>query len=190
MARSVAEFLNQATQDTIRVSNQFEVKWTSGIQELDQIMEDTLIYGQSFSIPKRSVNYAAVSFKGYEVPNLCPVNIDMDKEITMTILEDVNGTNRRVFETAMNHVMNFDIAGGSVFEGDRGVNPNSILRLELFDKDNKTVIQTYKFWNVHVKEVGATSLTYSGGEAAQFDVTFICSYFEIESTKGALTELK
>ena len=108
----------------------------------------------------------------------------------MNIIEDVNGTNRRIFETAMNHVMNFDIAGGSVFEGDRGVNPNSILRLELFDKDNKTVIQTYKFWNVHVKEVGATSLDYNGGDVAKFDVIFVCSYWEIESTKGALTNLK
>lgn len=190
MARSVSEFLNQATQDTIRCTNQFEVKWTSGIQEVDQLMEDTMIFGQSFSIPKRSVNYAPVSFKGYEVPNLVPTNIDMDKEVTMNILEDVNGTNRRVFETAMNHVMNFDIGGGSVFEGDRGVNPNSILRLELFDKDNKTVIQTYKFWNVHVKEVGNTSLDYNGGDAAKFDVTFVCSYFEIESKKGGLTSLK
>lgn len=190
MARSLSEFLNQATQDTIRCTNQFEVKWTSGIQEVDQLMEDTMIFGQSFSIPKRSVNYAEVSFKGYAVPNLVPTNIDMDKEVTMNILEDVNGTNRRVFETAMNHVMNFDIGGGSVFEGDRGVNPNSILRLELFDKDNKTVIQTYKFWNVHVKEVGNTSLDYNGGDAAKFDVNFVCSYFEIESKKGGLTNLK
>lgn len=190
MARSVAEFLNQATQDTIRCTNQFEVKWTSGIQELDQIMEDTMIYGQSFSIPKRGVEYAEVSFKGFSVPNLVPTRITEDQEITMNIIEDVNGTNRRIFETAMNHVMNFDIAGGSVFEGDRGVNPNSILRLELFDKDNKTVIQTYKFWNVHVKEVGATSLDYNGGDVAKFDVIFVCSYWEIESTKGALTNLK
>lgn len=99
-----------------------------------------MIMGQSFTIPSRTVEYASVHFKGYEVPNLVPTRIDMQKEVTMSIIEDVNGSHRRVFEYIQNHVMNFDIEGGSVFEGDRGVNPNSILRLRLFDKDNKTVI--------------------------------------------------
>ena len=43
---------------------------------------------------------------------------------------------------------------------------------------------------MHVKEVGNTSLDYNGGDAAKFDVTFVCSYFEIESKKGGLTNLK
>jgi len=154
-------------------------------------MEDTIIFGQSFTIPSRSVNYAPVSFKGYEVPNLVPTNIDMTTEVSMNIIEDVNGTNRRVFEAMMNHVMSFDIEGGSVFEGDRGVNPNSILRLKLFDKDNKTVIQTYKFYNVHVKEVGTTELDYNGGDSAKFSTTFNCSYWTLEENKkGGLTGLK
>ena len=188
---SLQKFLNAASSDTIRCTNQFEVQWVTGIQELDALMQDVMIFGQGFQIPSRSVEYATVSFKGYEVPNLVPTFINMDKEITMNILEDVNGTNRRVFEAAMNHVMNFDIEGGSLFEGDRGVNPNSVLRLLLFDKDNETVIQTYKFWNVHVKSVGNTSLDYNGGDAGKFDVTFICSYWTLEENKkGGLTGLK
>ena len=191
MARSLQEFLNAATSDTIRCTNQFELEYVSGIPEVDALMEDVIIFGQGFTIPSRSVEYAPVSFKGYEVPNLVPTRIEMDKEVTMNVLEDVNGTNRRVFEAVMNHVMNFDIEGGSVFEGDRGVNPNSILRLKLFDKDNKTVIQTYKFYNVHVKQVGQTGLDYNGGDAAKFDVTFTCSYWMLEDNKkGGLTSLK
>lgn len=191
MARALSEFLNAATNETIRCTNQFEVEFVSGIPEVDAIMEDVMIMGQSFTIPSRTVEYAAVSFKGYEVPNLVPTRIDMQKELTMTILEDVNGSHRRAFEYIMNHVMNFDIEGGSVFEGDRGVNPNSILRLRLFDKDNKTVIQTYKFYNVHIKNVGETSLTYEGGEAGKFEVSYVCSYWSLEDNKkGALTNLK
>lgn len=191
MARALSEFLNAATNETIRCTNQFEVEFVSGIPEVDAVMEDVMIMGQSFTIPSRTVEYAEVSFKGYSVPNLVPTRLDMQKEVTMTILEDVNGSHRRVFEYIMNHVMNFDIEGGSVFEGDRGVNPNSILRLRLFDKDNKTVIQTYKFYNVHIKNVGETSLTYEGGDAAKFDVTFVASYWTLEDNKkGALTGLK
>lgn len=191
MARALSQFLNAATNETIRCTNQFEVEFVSGIPEVDAVMEDVMIMGQSFTIPSRTVEYAPVSFKGYEVPNLVPTRIDMQKEVTMTIIEDVNGSHRRVFEYIQNHVMNFDIEGGSVFEGDRGVNPNSILRLRLFDKDNKTVIQTYKFDNVHIKNVGETSLTYEGGDAAKFEVGFICSYWSLEDNKkGALTDLK
>lgn len=98
-----------------------------------------MLYGQSATIPKRSVNYAAVSYKGYEVPNLVPTNIDMTKEFSFEVLDDVDGQNRRAFMMWMNHVVNFDIEGGSVFEGDRGVNTKSIIRLRLFDKDNKAV---------------------------------------------------
>ena len=191
MARALSEFLNAATNETIRCTNQFEVEFVSGIPEVDAVMEDVMIMGQSFTIPSRSIEYAEVSFKGYSVPNLVPTRLEMQKEVTMTILEDVNGSHRRVFEYIMNHVMNFDIEGGSVFEGDRGVNPNSILRLRLFDKDNKTVIQTYKFYNVHIKNVGETSLSYEGGEAGKFEVSYVCSYWSLEDNKkGALTNLK
>lgn len=101
----------------------------------------------------------------------------MTKEISMSVLDDVNGSHRRAFLAWMNKVMNFDIEGGSVFEGDRGIKPESLVRLRLFDKDNQTVIQTYKFYNVAVKTVSDISLDYSGGDAAKFDVTFVCTYW-------------
>lgn len=137
------------------------------------------------------MNYANVSYKGYEMTNLVPTNIDMTKEFQMDVIEDVNGTHRRAFLAWMNHVMNFDISGGSVFEGDRGVNSNATLRIRLFDKDNQTVIQTYKMYNVCIGNVGTTSLDYNGGDTAKFQVTFKCTYWELEDNKkGLLTELK
>lgn len=191
MAHSLAEFLNAATADTIRCTNQYELEATSGYSDVDAILEGVMLYGQSATIPSRTVNYAEVSFKGYAVPNLVPTNIDMTKEFSFEVLEDVNGQNRRAFERWMDHVMNFNIEGGSLFEGDRGVNPKSLIRLRLFDKDNETVCQTYKFWNVHIKNVSDTSLTYSGGDAARFTVQAVCSYWSIEESKnGALLDLK
>jgi len=190
MAHSLQDFLNAATSDTIRCTNQYELEATSGYSDVDAVLEGVMLYGQSATIPKRTVNYAAVHYKGYEVPNLVPTNIDMTKDFSFEVLEDVDGQNRRAFLAWMNHVMNFDIEGGSLFEGDRGVNPKSLIRLRLFDKDNKTVIQTYKFWNVHIKEVSDLALSYDGGSAGKFTVNAVCSYFTIEESKnGALTGL-
>ena len=70
---------------------------------------------------------------------LVPTKMTMDQEHSMTVLDDVNGTNRRFFLRWLNKTMNADISGGSLFEGDRGVK-DTVIRLELFDKDNKTVI--------------------------------------------------
>ena len=72
----------------------------------------------------------------------------MGNEITMQVIADINGEHRRLFLRWMNYVMNADISGGSVFEGNRGVNEKSTIRIRLFDKYNKDVVETYRFYNV------------------------------------------
>lgn len=191
MANALSQFLTAATADTIRCTNQFEVEAQSGYSEVDSVLKNAMIFGQSFTIPQRTVNYATVSFKGYDITNIVPTNIDMTKEMSIEMLDDINGSYRRAFLAWMNHVMNFDISGGSVFEGDRGVNDNAIIRLKLFGRDNKTISQIYKFYNVTVKNVSETQLQYSGGDTSKFTVQFGCTYWELEqATDGALTSLK
>lgn len=132
-----------------------------------------------------------MSFKGYEIPNLVPTRMTMGNEHTMSVLADIDGTNRRAFLRWMNHVMNADLAGGSLFEGDRGVNEKSIVRIRLFAKDNKTVTETYKFYNVAITSVGNISLDYNGGDVAKFEVGFKSSWWELEEAKdGAFTDQK
>lgn len=187
MAVSLQQFLNTANANTIRANNQYEVYCTSGYSEIDKVLEIATIYGQNFEIPDRGIEYASVSFKGFEMANIVPTKMTMKNEHTMTILCDVNGELRRAFLAWQGKVMNPDISGGSYFEGDRGINEKSIIRVHLFDKDNETVIEKYKFYNVRVSSVGPISLTYDGGDKATFDVTFKSTYWEIEeSLNGAL----
>ena len=187
MAHSLSEFLTAATGDTIRCTNQFQISITTGYSDLDAEMENTLLFGQSFAIPTRSTEYAEVSFKGYSMP-LVPTRITMDQEHSMTVLDDVNGTNRRLFLAWMGKVMNPAIAEGSLFEGDRGVSQSKI-RLELFDKDNKTVIQTYEFTGVQVKSVGNTELSYEGGDKSTFSVSFGSIFWSCsDNKKGAFLD--
>ena len=51
MARSLEDFLHSVNSDTLRVSNQFQINITTGYSDIDAMMEDTLLFGQSFSIP-------------------------------------------------------------------------------------------------------------------------------------------
>lgn len=189
MAHSLQEFLNAVNSDTIRCTNQFQISITTGFPDIDAMMEDTLLFGQSFSIPTRSNEYAEVSFKGYSMP-LVPTKLTMEQEHTMTVLDDVNGSNRRLFLAWLAKIINPAIDEGSVFEGNRNVS-QSVIRLELFDADNKTVIQTYKFIGANVKSVGNTSLTYEGGDKSTFEVGFNSIYWQCENhQKGNFTDQK
>lgn len=188
MATPITEFLAEATADTIRANNQYEVRCTSGFADIDAVMKRAVMMGNNFTLPERGQEYATVYYKGYEMQNLVPTRLTMQQEHTMTIKCDVNGEYRRAFLAWQGKVINPDIEGGSLFEGDRGVNEKSIIRVDLFDKDNKTVIETIKFYNVRIKQVGPVTLTYEGGEVATFDVTFGSIYWKIEEAKnGAFT---
>lgn len=191
MATAYNVFLNLATANTIRATNQWEITASSGDPEIDAVLKEGVTFVQGFVIPKRTVNYANVSYKGYEATNLVPTNIDMTKDFAFDVIDDMNGSLRRAFMKWQNNVMNFAIEDGSVFEGDRGVNPKSLIRLQLFDKDNKTVIQTYKFYNVHIKEVGEVNLDYGSGDVSKFNVQAVCTYWEFEENKkGSIMNLK
>ena len=105
----------------------------------------------------------------------------------MTMVADTAGEYRRAFLAWQGKVINPDISGGSVFEGERGINEKSVFRVKLFGSDNKTVVEVIKFFNVKIKNVGGISLQYDGGDTAKFDLSFTSTYWEIEkSTEGGL----
>lgn len=123
--------------------------------------------------------------------NIVPTKMSMGNEHNVTITADVNGEYRRAFLAWQGKVMNPAITDGSCFEGERGVNPRSVVRIQLLGADNKTVVETYKFYNVRVTNVGPMQLTYEGGDVATFDVTFRSTFWEIEKAEhGALTDQK
>lgn len=191
MAKSLQQFLAAATSDNVRANNTFEMTCTSGVDAIDKVLENAVMFGQNFTLPERGQSFASVYFKGYEITNLVPTAITMGNEHSVTMLMDINGEYRRAFLAWMNEVMNANISDGSVFEGDRGVNEKSVVRITLFDKDNKTPCETYKFYNVRISQVGPVTLTYEGGDKATFEVTFKSTYWELESaTNGGLTNIK
>lgn len=187
-ANPLNAFLAAATADTIRCTNQFEIELNTGDDELNSIIADkkVVLFGQNLAIPSRSIQYADVSFKGYSMTNLVPTAITMDQEHNMTVIDDVSGLHRRVFLAWMNKVINADIHAGSLFEGDRGVNESSFLRLKLFAKDNNTVSEVYEFFNVVVKSVGQTTVDYNGGDTSKFDVTFGSTYWRVLTQNGQI----
>lgn len=150
MAHSLQEFLNATDANTIRVTNQFEIEAYSGFADIDKALETGMMFGQGMTLPNRTLEFASVSYKGAEFANLVPTTMKWESDHTMTVISDVNGSWRRTFLAWQAKVINPDIPGGSVFEGDRSIAPQSIIRIKLFDYDNKTISQIYKFFNVRI----------------------------------------
>lgn len=192
MANPLKKFLAAATADTMRPTNQFEIEVNTGDDELNSIIADNniMLFGQNLAIPQRGITYAPVSFKGYEMQNLVPTQLTMEQEHNMTVIDDVNGLHRRVFLAWMNKVMNADIQGGSLFEGYRGVNESSFLRLKLFAADNETVSEIYEFFNVVVSQVGQTIVDYNGGDVAKFEVQFKSTFWRVLTQNGSIANAK
>lgn len=191
MATSIEQFLNAAHSNTIRANNQWEAVFTSGYDDIDKVLKTAVMFGKNFEIPNRTIEYASVHYKGFEMANIVPTKMSMGNEHTVSITADVNGEYRRAFLAWQGKVMNPAISQGSKFEGDRGINEKSIVRINLLGKDNDEVVETYKFYNVRVTNVGPISLQYDGGDTATFDVTFKSTYWEIETAKyGAFTDQK
>lgn len=189
MATSVNQFLAAATANNIRCNNQWEAEFISGYDDVDAVLKTAVMFGNNFTIPGRTINYASVSYKGFAMENLVPTNMAMENTHSMDIKADIAGEYRRAFLRWQNHVMNANIEGGSVFEGNRAVNPKSNARIRLFSADNQTVNEVYKLVNVVVTNVGPISLTYDGGDAASFSVELKSTYWYIEkATEGALTD--
>ncbi len=95
---------------------------TSGIAEIDKVLQRAVLFCTNATLPDRSINYGSLHYKGYECKGLVPLNLVMGNEVTINVKADVNGEYRRAFLAWQNSVMNANIEGGSVFEGDRGVN--------------------------------------------------------------------
>ena len=185
MARSLDEFLEMTNANTIRCNNQFEIEFSfPDYCKVNQELFDGVMYGQGITLPNRTVEYAAVSYKGAEFQNIVPTRMTWEQEHTMTVMSDVNGRFRRAFLWLQAQVINPDIEAGSVFEGDRRVHRNNVMRVILFDWDNKTVASIYKFVNVKITSVGGLTLTYEGGDKATFEVGFKSTYWQIEQQNG------
>lgn len=187
MATSLEQFLEAANTNKVRANNQFELEAASGYSDIDNILKKAIMFGQNITLPSRTTEFASIYYKGAEFTNIVPTRLTWDQEHTMTMVADTAGEYRRAFLAWQGKVINPDISGGSVFEGERGINEKSVFRVKLFGSDNKTVVEVIKFFNVKIKQVGGISLQYDGGDTAKFDLSFTSTYWEIEkSTEGGL----
>lgn len=178
MAKALVQFLNQLSTNQVRTQNMFEMFVTSGYDDVDAVLENITMYGTGFTLPNRTLEHTEIAFKGYPVP--VPTVTKMEQDHSLTVNADANGEIRRAFLAWQGHCSDPAISEGSVFTGDRRVNTNGIIRIQLLDNDMMTVSETYKMIGVRIASVGGLAVSNSDSSVSTFEVGFKSIYWEIE----------
>lgn len=179
MAIPLQAFLGKLSQNQVRTTNMFSMEVSSGYAEIDDILQDIEMYGEGFTLPNRSQEYADVAFKGYPVP--VPTIMKMEQTHSMTVRADNNGDFRRAFLAWAGKTADPAISNDSVFAGDRRLNTAGVIRIKLLSQvDNTTVTEVYKMVGVKIESVGGLEVSNTNAAVSQFTVQFRSVYWEIE----------
>lgn len=191
MARALQTFLNTLSTNQVRTTNMFEISVSSGYADVDDVLANITFYGEGFTLPNRTTEYATMGFKGYDVP--VPTVMKMEQDHTITVRADAAGEIRRAFLAWQGHTANPAISDGSLFEGDRRLNTAGVIRVHLLANDMASVAETYKMVGVKIASVGNMQVSNQDASISTFDVNFKSIYWEIESgspKEGAFKDQK
>lgn len=192
MAESLLNFLGKMSTNQLRTSNLFELEVSTGYPEIDEVLKPITMYGENFTLPNRTQNFADVGFKGYNVP--VPTTMAMEQDHTMTVRADSDGEIRRAFLAWAAKVSDPAISDGSIFAGDRRINTAGIIRIKLLStEDASSVSEVYKLIGVKISSIGGYSVSNSEANVSTFDVQFRSIYWEIEDgtvAKGSFASQK
>lgn len=179
MAKALEQFLQKMSTNQIRTQNMFELEVTSGFADVDDVLESITMYGEGFTLPNRTMEYADVAFKGYPCP--VPTVMKMEQDHTITIRADAAGEIRRAFLAWQGHTSDPAISDGSLFAGDRRLNVSGVIRLKLLGTDMSTPMEVYKMVGVSIANVGGLTVSNTDSGVSTFEVSLKSCYWEIES---------
>lgn len=169
----------------------YEITFDTGIPEITDRLARMQVYGQSFTLPDRTVNYEDIQYRAYKIP--VPTTIDMGQDHSVTVYADVRGDLRRAMldwqAACVNPVI--DPSNG-YFEanrrptklgpGDGGV---PTITINLLAPNYKDVMETTVIFGARVTKVGGLELSNTAGSISTFSVDFKSVYWQQQAGKAA-----
>ena len=180
---NLTQAIDLFNQDQVRIQTMYEVVFHSGIPSIDATMDRMQVYGQSFSLPERTVNFDNLQYRAYNIP--VPTTLEMGQDHSVTVYADVRGDLRRACLDWQAACMNPDITGGSYFEANRrptrlgpGEGQLPSITVNLLAPDMQTIVEQTLIYGTRVTKVGGIDLSNTGGSIATFTVDFKSVYWE------------
>ena len=195
---SLNQFLTKLGKSQLRTTNLFEIR-----VELPQQLRNMpdfrelfytntgnilTMYGESFTLPNRTIEFANAGFKGYDVP--IPTVMRMEQDHTMTVRADMQGNNRRAFlawqawcidpKIAVDGTGTGDVRKG-LFQGNRRYEATSKLVIRLLNSDMTSAAEEYHMYGVKISSVGGLTVSNTDAGISTFDVGFKSVYWQLEN---------
>ena len=180
---NLSQAIDLFNQDQVRTQTMYEIDFFSGFPKIDATLTRMQVYGQSFSLPERTVNFEELQYRAYKIP--VPTTIDMGQDHSITVYADVRGDLRRAMLDWQAACIDPDISGGSYFEANRrptklgpGEGATPQITVKLLAPDFQTCIEKTVIYGTRVTKVGGLELSNTGGSISTFSVDFKSVYWE------------
>lgn len=180
---NLSQAIDLFNQDQVRTQTMYEIDFYSGFSKIDATLQRMQVYGQSFTLPDRTVNFEDLQYRAYKIP--VPTTIDMGQDHSITVYADVRGDLRRAMLDWQAACLNPDITGGSFFEANRRptkLGPNEgqtpSITIKLLAPDYQTAIEKTVIYGTRVTKVGGLELSNTSGGISTFSVDFKSVYWE------------
>lgn len=95
----------------------YAITFDSGFDSINKILDKMQVYGQSFTLPDRTVNFENLQYRAYNIP--IPTTIEMGQDHSVTVYADVRGDLRRAMLDWQAACLNPAIKQNSYFEANR-----------------------------------------------------------------------
>lgn len=188
---NLSQAIDLYNQDQVRTQTMYEIDFFSGIPKIDATMQRMQVYGQSFTLPERTVNFEDLQYRAYKIP--VPTTIDMGQDHSVTVYADVRGDLRRACLDWQAACLNPDITGGSYFESNRrptklgsGDGQTPSITVKLLAPDYQTAVEQTMIYGSRVTKVGGLELSNTSGSISTFSVDFKSVYWEQLTGGGSI----
>ena len=179
---TLTEAINMYNQDQVRTQTMYSITFDSGFDSINKILDKMQVYGQSFTLPERTVNFDNLQYRAYNIP--VPTTMEMGQDHSVTVYADVRGDLRRACLDWQAACLNPAITQGSHFEANRrptkigpdGATPT--IQIDLLAPDYVSVIESTLIYGARVTKVGGLELSNTAGGISTFTVDFKSVYWE------------
>ena len=187
---NLSQAIDLFNQDQVRTQTMYEIRFDTGIPEITDRLKRMQVYGNSFSLPERTVNFEDLTYRAYKIP--IPTTLDMGQDHNITVYADVRGDLRRAMLDWQAACLNPAIDQGSFFEsnrrptklgpGDGGV---PTITINLLAPNYQDVMEQTVIFGSRVTKVGGLELSNQAGGISTFTVDFKSVYWQQQAGKAA-----
>lgn len=187
---NLAQAITMYNEDQVRTQTMYQVDFHSSVEDIDSRLMRLQVYGNSFTMPDRTVSFEDLQYRAYKIP--VPTTLEMGQDHSVTVYADVRGDLRSALLDWQALCLNPSIEYQSFFESNRrptrvgqGTDGEPYIDVHLLAPDYQSILETTHIVGTRVTKVGGLELSNTAGGISTFSVDFKSVFWTQEPGEGA-----